>query len=52
MELALSSLIHGFDLSTMSNDPIDMSESFGLTNLKATPLEVLHPPRLSYHLYG
>ncbi|KAL6315464.1 hypothetical protein AAG906_000756 [Vitis piasezkii] len=52
MELALSSLIHGFDLSTISNDPVDMSESIGLTNLKATPLEVLLHPRLSSHLYG
>ena len=51
MQLALANLIHGFDLSTISNDPVDMSESSGLTNLKATPLEVLHP-RLSSHLYG
>lgn len=52
MQLALASLIHGFDLSTISNDPVDMSESSGLTNLKATPLEVLLHPRLSSHLYG
>lgn len=52
MQLALANLIHGFDLSTIANDPVDMSESSGLTNLKATPLEVLLHPRLSSHLYG
>lgn len=34
MQLDLASLIHGFDLSIISNDPVDMSESFGLTNSK------------------
>ncbi|PWA57678.1 hypothetical protein CTI12_AA407560 [Artemisia annua] len=45
----------GFDHDTIikssclrpSDEPIDMSESFGLTNMKSTPLEVLLTPRLS-----
>ncbi|CAH9147215.1 unnamed protein product [Cuscuta epithymum] len=49
LHLVLANLLHFFDLST--DAPIDMSESFGLTNLKATPLEILISPRLSSSLY-
>ncbi|KAJ6675733.1 hypothetical protein OIU85_011849 [Salix viminalis] len=52
MELALASLLHGFDFATPSGEPIDMHESSGLTNLRATPLEVLLSPRLPSRLYG
>ncbi|XP_038714851.1 cytochrome P450 CYP82D47-like [Tripterygium wilfordii] len=52
LQLALTNLLHGFDFSTPNGEPIDMTESIGLTNLKATPLEVLLSPRLPPHLYG
>lgn len=48
--LILASILHEFDFQNPSNDKIDMSESPGLTNLKATPLELLVAPRLSSHL--
>ncbi|KAM7485756.1 hypothetical protein LguiA_001765 [Lonicera macranthoides] len=51
VQLILASLIHGFEVATISDEPIDMSESFGLTNLKNTPLEVFLKPRLSPNLY-
>ncbi|KAM7485737.1 hypothetical protein LguiA_001746 [Lonicera macranthoides] len=51
MQLILASLIHGFEVAKVSDEPIDMSESFGLTNLKNTPLEVFLKPRLSPNLY-
>ncbi|KAJ4970109.1 hypothetical protein NE237_003208 [Protea cynaroides] len=51
---ALSLLLnnrHGFELATPSDEPVDMTESSGLTNLKATPLEILLIPRLPSKLY-
>ncbi|XP_076944972.1 demethylepipodophyllotoxin synthase-like [Bidens hawaiensis] len=48
MRLTLASLIQQFTLKKPSNEPIDMSESPGLTSTKATSLEVLLAPRLSY----
>ncbi len=47
VHLALASFLHMYEISAPSNAPIDMSERFGLTNIKATPLEVLVTPRLS-----
>ncbi|TXG52310.1 hypothetical protein EZV62_021479 [Acer yangbiense] len=44
LQLTLASLIHGFDLETQSNEPIDTSEGIGLTFVKASPLEVLVSP--------
>jgi cytochrome P450 len=52
MDLALATLLHGFDFATPSGEPVDMHESSGLTNLRATPLEVLLSPRLPSRLYG
>ncbi|XP_059453896.1 cytochrome P450 82A3-like [Corylus avellana] len=46
VHLTLASFLHRYDISTPSNAPVDMTESLGLTNLKATPLEVLITPRL------
>ncbi|KAL5704802.1 hypothetical protein ACHQM5_023176 [Ranunculus cassubicifolius] len=46
VHLILARLLQGFDFKTPANAPVDMTESAGLTNLKATPLEVLcsnHP---------
>ncbi|XP_071731468.1 cytochrome P450 CYP82D47-like [Rutidosis leptorrhynchoides] len=51
MHLILASLIQQFVFERPSNELIDMSESFGLTNMKATPLEVLVTPRLSTEMY-
>lgn len=50
--LALASLLHGFDITTPSSGPVDMTGSPGMTNIRATPLEILVKPRLPSHLYG
>ncbi|XP_030447097.1 cytochrome P450 CYP82D47-like [Syzygium oleosum] len=47
----LARFLHAFEISTVDDSPVDMSEIFGLTNLKATPLEVLLRPRLTQELY-
>ncbi|KAL3372020.1 hypothetical protein AABB24_008521 [Solanum stoloniferum] len=44
-------LLQGFNIKRPSDEPIDMSEIFGLTVLKASPLEVLLAPRLAPVLY-
>nr|BBD34758.1 putative cytochrome P450 [Eschscholzia californica subsp. californica] len=46
MRQTLARLLHGFDLKTPSDEPVDMTGSAGLINTKATPLEVLVTPRL------
>ncbi|KAM7518283.1 hypothetical protein LguiB_017245 [Lonicera macranthoides] len=51
LELVLATLLHGFELSTIDNAPVDMTATAGLTNMKATPLEVVLVPRLSPNLY-
>ncbi|KAK6131157.1 hypothetical protein DH2020_035097 [Rehmannia glutinosa] len=51
-ELALASLLHGFEIETVSDEAVDMTGSLGATNMKATPLEVLLTPRLSPELYA
>lgn len=52
VHLTLASILHSFEILNPSNEPIDMTENFGLTNNKATPLEVLIKPRLPSHCYG
>ncbi|XP_059434822.1 cytochrome P450 CYP82D47-like [Corylus avellana] len=52
VHLALASFLHMYEISTPSNAPVDMSERFGITNVRATPLEVLVTPRLPSELYG
>ncbi|CAN1273714.1 Demethylepipodophyllotoxin synthase [Linum perenne] len=52
MHLTVATLLHGFDFSRASKEPVDMTESIGLTNPRAYPLEVVLSPRLSRHLYG
>jgi len=47
----LASFLHSFDILSPSHDPIDMSETFGLTNTKTTPLEILIKPRLFVSCY-
>ncbi|KAG4987851.1 hypothetical protein AAZX31_11G058900 [Glycine max] len=51
VHLTLARLLHSFDVASPSNQVVDMTESFGLTNLKATPLEVLLTPRLDTKFY-
>ncbi|XVF45841.1 hypothetical protein PTKIN_Ptkin02bG0239300 [Pterospermum kingtungense] len=52
LHLALARLLHGFELGTVSDKKVDMSESPGITVPKATPLEVTLTPRLPPMLYG
>ncbi|KAG2383930.1 Cytochrome P450 [Vigna angularis] len=47
----LASFLHSFEILSASSDPIDMTETFGLTNTKTTPLEILVKPRLSFTCY-
>ncbi|RYR08203.1 hypothetical protein Ahy_B05g075777 [Arachis hypogaea] len=47
MHLILAALLHSFEITTPSNEPVDVTKSNGLTNMKATPLEVLLVPRLN-----
>lgn len=51
VHLVLANLLQAFDVSTVSDKAVDMTESVGLTNPKATPLEVLIAPRQSLDLY-
>ncbi|OMO84153.1 Cytochrome P450 [Corchorus olitorius] len=52
VHLILGSFLHMFEVAKPSTlESIDMTESAGLTNLKATPLEILITPRLSSKLY-
>ncbi|CAN1273733.1 Demethylepipodophyllotoxin synthase [Linum perenne] len=52
MYLTMATLLHGFDFSRATSEPVDMRESIGLTNPRASPLEVVLNPRLPPHLYG
>ncbi|KAB1220427.1 Cytochrome P450 82A4 [Morella rubra] len=52
VHLALARFLQTFEISKPSYAQVDMTESFGLTNMKATPLEVLITPRLHSTLYG
>lgn len=49
--LSLAGFLQGFEISTPGNEPVDMTGSVGLTNMKSTPLQVLVKPRLSPNLY-
>ncbi|RXH91258.1 hypothetical protein DVH24_020281 [Malus domestica] len=51
VQLTVAQLLHGFEIETMSDEPVDMTESSGITNMKATPLNVLLTPRLLAKLY-
>ncbi|CAN1273756.1 Demethylepipodophyllotoxin synthase [Linum perenne] len=52
VHLTLASFLHAFEISNPVDELIDMSESPGLTNMKATPLEVIVSPRLPPEVYG
>ncbi|KAE8679889.1 putative Cytochrome P450 [Hibiscus syriacus] len=51
LELVLASVVQGFELKTPLDEVVDMSEGIGLTNLKATPLQLLITPRLPSSCY-
>ncbi|XVE82714.1 hypothetical protein DITRI_Ditri16bG0028100 [Diplodiscus trichospermus] len=52
VQFILGSFLQSFEVAKPSKlEDIDMTESNGLTNLKATPLEVLFTPRLDSKLY-
>ncbi|KAM3341942.1 cytochrome CYP82D47 [Capsicum galapagoense] len=51
VQYVLAMLLQGFEIKKPSDEPIDMSESFGLTIFKASPLEVHLTPRLNSNLY-
>ncbi|CAI9757932.1 unnamed protein product [Fraxinus pennsylvanica] len=51
LHLVMANLLHAFELSTPSHKSVDMTVNAGLTNMKATPLDVLLSPRLSHTLY-
>lgn len=51
VHLTLATLLHSFNVASPLNQVVDMTESTGLTNLKATPLEVVITPRLDTKLY-
>ena len=51
MHLILADFLHSFEILYSSGDSIDMTEVFGLTVSKATPLEVLVKPCLSINCY-
>ncbi|RYQ80484.1 hypothetical protein Ahy_Scaffold1g106869 isoform A [Arachis hypogaea] len=54
MHLILAALLHSFEITTPSNEPVDMTKSIGLTNVKATPLEARGAwPIIGHlHLFG
>nr|ASG81458.1 vinorine hydroxylase [Rauvolfia serpentina] len=51
MHLTVARLLQGFDMTTPSNLPVDMTEGPGVTMPKAHPVEVLMMPRLPSALY-
>ncbi|KAE8675296.1 Cytochrome P450 82A3 [Hibiscus syriacus] len=52
LHLTLARFLHAFELTTPSNQQVDMTESPGLTIPKATPLDVLLKPRLPANVYA
>ncbi|KAM4129621.1 hypothetical protein ACJW30_01G037600 [Castanea mollissima] len=51
-QLTLATLLHAFEISSPSDEPVDMTEKGGLTNQKATPLDVYLTPRLHAQIYA
>ncbi|KAJ7961339.1 Cytochrome P450 family protein, partial [Quillaja saponaria] len=46
IHFTLATFLHSFEISTPKGEQVDMTETFGLTNMKTTPLHVLVKPRL------
>ncbi|XP_050241971.1 cytochrome P450 CYP82D47-like [Quercus robur] len=51
-QLKLATLLHAFEIATPSHEPMDMTGKGGLTNQKATPLEVHLTPRFHAQIYA
>ncbi|GAB2231431.1 hypothetical protein Droror1_Dr00010438 [Drosera rotundifolia] len=51
VHLMLARLMQGFDMSTVNNERVDMSEGLGLALHKAKALDVVLAPRLPLDLY-
>ena len=51
-QLTLATLLHAFEIATPSDEPVDMTEKVGLTDIKVTPLEVHLTPRLPTQVYA
>ncbi|XP_038998019.1 xanthotoxin 5-hydroxylase CYP82C2-like [Hibiscus syriacus] len=51
LNLNLAVLLQSFEITTPDDEPVDIREGAGLTNLKAAPLNVVFTPRLPPHLY-
>ncbi|KAB1220506.1 Cytochrome P450 82A3 [Morella rubra] len=52
MPLTLATLLQAFEIANPSYEPVDMTGKVGLTNLKATPLEIHLTPRLPAQAYA
>ncbi|GMH29631.1 hypothetical protein Nepgr_031474 [Nepenthes gracilis] len=52
MMFTLANLLQAFEIMTLSNKQVDLTERFGLTSMKDTPLEVILTPRLPDELYS
>ena len=52
LHVVLATLLQNFEMSTPGDAPVDMTESPGVTNAMASPLEVLFAPRLHGTLNG
>lgn len=50
MLFILANLLYEFDISVPLHETVDMTESFGLSNIKATPLKVILKSRLPHKL--
>ncbi|KAJ4974610.1 hypothetical protein NE237_007784 [Protea cynaroides] len=51
MPMTLARLLHGFNLQTPSDQPVDVTEATGIVMSKKNPLEVFLSPRLPSYLY-
>ncbi|PWA57967.1 cytochrome P450 [Artemisia annua] len=51
LHLVIATFLQHFDISTPGDAPVDMTETAGMTNAMASPLEVLISPRMSSTIY-
>ncbi|PON88614.1 Cytochrome P450, E-class, group I [Trema orientale] len=51
MQLTLAALLHEFEIKTPSNQPVDMTGTPGIINVKLIPLDVLLTPRPPNQVY-
>lgn len=52
VHLTLATLLQGFDMHTVGDEAVDMTETSGFTNIKVTPLKIILTPRLDEKFYG